>query len=444
MLFHRKSNLQAELDAPTFVFDAAVGIEPTYPAAEGGLLSVAERLVNSADDPRPRSFVTDKAYFVPLTSLRGIAAVLVVLFHAPMFGLAPYFERATMLPLKGYIWVDFFFMLSGFVIAHSYGQRFVAGVSRRDLTDYLTARFARVYPLHLAMLVAFLAIELARPAIFGDVYPATTSAGGLGPADFTMPSFFANLFLVQALPFHAHPSWNVPAWSISCEAAVYLVFPVLFLALARRDPSILWLAALLSAAALTMLYALSETPHSLDAGYNLIRCAAEFTIGLCLYRLYAGHRLPAILARDVVAWTVVALLILSLHLGLADPLIVVELALLLLVAVVNRGRLRAALETRVPEFLGRISYSIYMVHFPVLFVAALAARALGGQDALLRQSPAVRVVLFILALAVIVALSTLTYHAIEAPCRKAIMARRRRRHARPEGDATRLVSADAE
>jgi peptidoglycan/LPS O-acetylase OafA/YrhL len=406
-------------------------------------LSVVERPSSSAVDLAPETIVAEKVYFVPLTSLRGIAAVLVVLFHAQIFGLAPYFASATLLPVKGYIWVDFFFMLSGFVIAHSYGQRFVSGLSRRDLADYLTARFARIYPLHLVMLVAFLAIQLARSTIFGDVYPLANREGGFGPADFTMPSFFGNLFLVQALPFYADPSWNAPAWSISCEAAVYFVFPVLYLALARAGRTMLWLAGLLSAATLTVLYGIAQ-PHSLDADYNILRCAAEFTIGLCLYQLYAGRRLPEFLAQDAIAWTVVALLILSLHLGLADLLLVPELALLLLVAVANRGTLRAALEARVPEFLGRISYSIYMVHFPVFFVAALAARALGGPDALLGQSPAVRMVFFAAALVVVIALSTLTYHAIEVPCRKAIMARRRRRLADPGGDAAFLVAADAE
>jgi peptidoglycan/LPS O-acetylase OafA/YrhL len=407
-------------------------------------LSVAKHLLDPASESRLQSIAADKAYFVPLTSLRGIAAVLVVLFHAQIFGLAPYFASATMLPVKGYIWVDFFFMLSGFVIAHAYGQRFASGISRRDLGDYLTARFARIYPLHFAMLMVFLAIELARPSVFGDFYPVANRAGGFGPIDFMTPSFFGHLFLVQALPFHAHTSWNAPAWSISCEAAVYFAFPVLFLALARRGRSMLWLAMLVAAATLTVVYVLAE-PHSLDAGYNILRCAAEFTIGLCLQRLYAGHGLPAILTRDVVAWPVVGVLVLSLHLGLSDLLLVAELALLLLVAVANRGRLRAALETRVPEFLGRISYSIYMVHFPIFFVAALAARALGGPDALMRQSAAVRGVLFLFALAFVIALATLTYRAIEVPCRKAIMARRGLgRRAPLECGAALLLPADAE
>jgi peptidoglycan/LPS O-acetylase OafA/YrhL len=416
---------------------------PTLPPPRVIFLSVADRLLNHTVTSEQRSNVTGKTYFVPLTSLRGIAAVLVVLFHAQIFGLAPYFASATMLPVKGYLWVDFFFMLSGFVIAHSYGQRFVAGVSWRDLGDYLTARFARIYPLHLVMLVAFLAIELARPAIFGDVYPAANRAGGFGPVDFTTPSFFGHLFLVQAWPLHAHTSWNAPAWSISCEAAVYFVFPVLFLALARRARSALYLAGLLALATLGVLYGIAQ-PHSLDAGYNIVRCAAEFTIGVCLYRLYAEHHLSAFLARDVVAWTVAALLLLSLHLGLPDLLVVAELALMLLVAVVNRGFFAAALETRLPEFLGRISYSIYMVHFPVFFVAALAARAVGGPQALLGQSPAVRVVFFGAALAAVIALSTLTYNAIEVPCRKAIMARHRRRLAPPNGGGGLVLSADTD
>lgn len=277
------------------------------------------------------------------------------------------------------------------------------------------------------MLVVFLAIELARRAVLGNVYPAASGHHfAFGPAIFTTPSFFNNLFLVQGLPFHPPVTWNVPAWSISCEAAVYLIFPASFLALVRYGRNMLWLAAFLAATTLTVLYYCSE-PHSLnsEAGYNVVRCAGEFTVGLCLYRLYSGHSLPIILARDNVAWPVVALLILSLHFGLPDLLLVAELALLLLVAVMNRGLVRAALEMRIPEFLGRISYSVYMVHWPVFFLVALAARVFGGPDALLRQSAAVRGVLFIFACMAVIACSTLTYCAIEVPCRKVIMAWRK-------------------
>jgi peptidoglycan/LPS O-acetylase OafA/YrhL len=423
--------------------DAASGGDADSSWPKVIVLSIVEWPPSPAPGAARRSLVSGKTYFVPLTSLRGIAAVLVVLFHAQIFGLAPYFASATMLPVKGYLWVDFFFMLSGFVIAHSYGQQFVAGISRRDLADYLTARFARIYPLHLVMLAAFLGIELARSAIFGNVYPEAHRVGGFGPIDFTTPDFFGQLFLVQAWPFHAHTSWNAPAWSISCETAAYFMFPVLFLALARRGRKLVWLAGLLALATLAALYGLAR-PHSLDAGYNIIRCGAEFTIGVCLQRLYAERHAAAFLARDAAAFSVAALLILSLHLGLPDLLVVAEFALLLLVAVLNRGAFSAALETRIPEFFGRISYSIYMVHFPVFFVIALAARALGGPEALIGQSPAMRVVLFVPAFALVIGLSTLTYHAIEVPCRKAIMARRRRRVALPDTGGGLLLPADAE
>jgi peptidoglycan/LPS O-acetylase OafA/YrhL len=346
-----------------------------------------------------------------------------------------------MLPMKGYLWVDFFFMLSGFVIAHSYGQRFVAGITRRDLMDYLTARFARIYPLHLATLLVFLVIMAARPTIFGDIYPEANRAGGFGPIDFTTPNILGHLFLVQAWPLHAHTSWNAPAWSISCEVAAYFIFPILFLALARRGLGMLWAAGAVAVATLALLYALSQ-PHSLDAGYNVIRCGAEFTIGLCLNRLYAGNHLPRLLARDIVAWSLAAALVLSLHLGLPDLLVVAEMALLLPIAVANGGRFAAALGTRAPVFLGKISYSIYMVHFPVFFVTALAARAIAGPEALLGRSPALRVAFFVAALAVVIALSTLTYRFIEVPARKAIMARRKRRLARLQGGGALALSGD--
>src|SRR5437879_1722827 len=127
------------------------------PRPAGWLTGGAMRGLGSAPDrscgaERPIPAGPGDNTFPGLTALRGIAAILVVLFHAPNWGFSAYFVSVTQFAARGYIWVDLFFMLSGFVMAHAYGGRFIAK-SRGAWRAYLTARVARVYPLHLLILL---------------------------------------------------------------------------------------------------------------------------------------------------------------------------------------------------------------------------------------------------------------------------------------------------
>ena len=95
----------------------------------------------------------DKPEIRALTGVRGMAACLVAIYHfSPTKDMAPG-------PLhnsvgRGYLWVDLFFVLSGFVIALNYGHLFASGFSRTAFATFLTRRVARIYPLYLAVLVA--------------------------------------------------------------------------------------------------------------------------------------------------------------------------------------------------------------------------------------------------------------------------------------------------
>lgn len=96
-----------------------------------------------------------KRYFGELESLRGIAALMVVLYHVEWSNpLTPHtFFR------NGYLMVDFFFVLSGFVICYNYGQKIYNG---KDVVRFMFLRFGRLYPLHLFYLIIFLGIEVAK------------------------------------------------------------------------------------------------------------------------------------------------------------------------------------------------------------------------------------------------------------------------------------------
>jgi peptidoglycan/LPS O-acetylase OafA/YrhL len=94
-----------------------------------------------------------RPYLTTLTPLRGIAALVVVVFHSnlmlmPFMPISkPHFITA------GWLWVDFFFVLSGFIISYVYGENFKGSVSAASYWKYIKSRFARVYPLHFVTMI---------------------------------------------------------------------------------------------------------------------------------------------------------------------------------------------------------------------------------------------------------------------------------------------------
>src|SRR5579863_5191282 len=173
--------------------------------------TIAARRETPHDVPAPKV-----EFFVPLESLRGMAALIVVVYHAVW--LNP-LTQSTFFS-NGALMVDFFFVLSGFVICHSYGDRLS---DLRDFGRFLWLRLGRLYPLHIAFLMVFVFIE-------GVKYFAQLHYGIIAdkPA-FTVNdtgAFVANVFLLQALSFTAPLTFNYPSWSISVEVYAYVVFGI--------------------------------------------------------------------------------------------------------------------------------------------------------------------------------------------------------------------------
>src|SRR6478609_4625992 len=130
-----------------------------------------------------------------LTSLRGVAAMAVLLFHLRHeFGPAIDPDRFTHFLERSYLFVDFFFVLSGFVIALSYGHIFSRAIAKRDYGNFLVKRLARIYPLHIVMLFGFVLSEVAKYAIATNANPPFSLN--------TIPALIANIFLVQSWGFY--------------------------------------------------------------------------------------------------------------------------------------------------------------------------------------------------------------------------------------------------
>jgi peptidoglycan/LPS O-acetylase OafA/YrhL len=223
-------------------------------------------------DPRYRS----------LDGLRGVAAVGVVLYHVDWVN----HLSGTQFVRNGFLFVDLFFILSGFLLASVYRTRLS---SSAELRSFLLLRFFRIYPLHLAILAAFVAIELGKLSLmqYGLAAPSGTAFGG-GRSLEALPY---NALLLQGAGFVNRFTWNVPSWSISSEAVAYLVFGVVSVSMSFRAK---WLSccvvtALAAYAALIVQHGTLDVNPSL----GLVRCLSGFCIGAALSRLPASQRAAA-------------------------------------------------------------------------------------------------------------------------------------------------------
>lgn len=227
-------------------------------------------------------------YIKSYTSLRGIAAWWVVFYHfREALPLAPDGWLYALIDL-GYISVDFFFVLSGFVIYLNY-SRMLSPLSAAAMKAFLVKRLARVYPLYFVVTLAYLSIPLAYQ-LTEKVLP--------GADRFTLPYFWATLAMVQNWGGFDMLAWNIPAWSISTEFAAYLLFPAIVIFLLRSSPAMLGCFAiiLVCAAVLAGIYAASGAQNiGADVpGLGLYRCVAEFTMGMLVGRLHEAspHHQP--------------------------------------------------------------------------------------------------------------------------------------------------------
>jgi peptidoglycan/LPS O-acetylase OafA/YrhL len=294
-----------------------------------------------------------------LTAIRGIAALGIVLFH--MQFLLPDFEPGT-----GYLFVDLFFLLSGFIMSHVHGDDFRHSW-RRPYARFLALRIVRIYPLYIFVLALYLGLETAKLGAVTS-HPAFSIN--------TLASFWRSLFMVQSWHLDTMVRWNVPGWSISSEWAAYLLTPALFSAVLYSSAR----AALPFVAACGVLLWWLYAAHgwlNLTYDFGAVRCVAEYSIGIALYRIYRTvDRNNASLGRQI-AWVLPAALILSLANVIAagnDLLTVALFAVDILGLALVSGRTARLFSSAPAMFLGRISYSLYMVQFLLIQMSGMVMR----------------------------------------------------------------------
>ncbi len=347
-----------------------------------------------------------------LDGLRGLLALYVAAFHLS----APLVKAGSALaPLAAWLhgaWfaVDVFFVMSGFVLMHVYGETLRSG-DRGATWRFFVARVARLVPVNLAALLAMLLILLL--IVHGDAL--LLNAGGR----YGWRTAVASALLLQS-PWTSHRSWDYPSWSVSAEFHVYLLFPVLVAVIARLRAPAAAVLALLCALATLGLY-LSAAPQAdlerfpTNGPIVLLRALPLYIAGMACYSL----RDMRVLAHDGVALALLLALIALLSVPSATPYAVLCAPLLVLVAL-RAPIVRVALSSRLAVALGTISYSLYMTH--ALVETFLIGGILhGAQSALeldVTHSAALGSVVLTAGLGASLWLAYATWRHVEAPARR--------------------------
>ncbi|ABA24433.1 Acyltransferase 3 [Trichormus variabilis ATCC 29413] len=315
----------------------------------------------------------DVKHIKPLTSIRGIAALSVVILHFSYYALPKtgvILSSHSAFFYNSYLWVDFFFILSGFIMTHVYINHFSSGVNLHKYCSYLFSRFARIYPLHIFILILFIGLEIIK-IFLPNAEPFTEK--------FNLTALFANIFMLQAFALNCPPLfwcntyWNEPAWSISVEFIIYFIFPSLLIKLLnnqQKDDLLIYFFSL------TLLFLVTLTRGNLDSIIgipSIARCGLECIIGIITYKVYRKGNYQKYWNNNLL--TIVSLLWIFLIMNfnwddsrlirsIHDWIVLPGFSLLILSLSVNKNNVMTKfLKSSFIVYLGTISYSIYMIHW---------------------------------------------------------------------------------
>jgi peptidoglycan/LPS O-acetylase OafA/YrhL len=314
-----------------------------------------------------------KRHIHALTGVRGIASFWVLLHHTPNLHREVEFHIPYVGNLfdKGWLGVDLFFVLSGFVISYVYGAK-MRTFSWPAALRFWKLRVARIYPAHVVATLAFAPVYLGAHFAFGYVSPNDA---------FSVTKLLHALTLTNGWGIPNATGWNMPSWSVSSEWAAYLAFP-LIVPLTGRNRSLALntggIVAIIAAMLGLAFWQNGGTSYTLQWEWTLLRIASEFLIGCLIYDMF--RELSGRDERPIYDWiaggSLMAIAGLSLW-GLPsiyDFVLILLFATLVLSLALSNGPIARWFGGRALVYLGEISYSIYLIHTVILLVMGQALK----------------------------------------------------------------------
>lgn len=301
-------------------------------------------------DTRARSEV--QYHFTDLDGVRGVLAVTVMCFH---FGLNSILDKIT--GISDANWggcVDFFFVLSGFVICKSISRKAVS------LRYFVLKRFWRLFPLHLIILALFSAVLFSEQISFGSL----------------------TLTLTAIAPLVQQPIANFPAWSMGYEFYI----PILFVALigkCRISLPVVYVCAGLFfvSSAIASQQLLSNDDRLLGGYLDSVRAVSGLGLGFAAWKLFEATGGGTFSRKNNVIFLLIVSMFFVLVIASAEVSgLGVLLPLLNVSAMFVGASAKTLFSSRPLQWLGRLSFGIYMVHVPILycFVAVFGSSSLDG------------------------------------------------------------------
>jgi len=305
-------------------------------------------------------------YFAALDGFRGLLALFVAIYHATWFSYLNYRSFIN----EGFVIIDLFFAFSGFLMFTLYHGKIT---DKASCLNFMQRRFARLYPIHLFMLMAFLGLAvlrvLAHKAGFaehgaGEILPFTAGAvEGWG-------SLFSNLTLTHSMGLHDHLTFNFPSWTISVEFFAYFIFMAMMVWVPPRKTWHFGLIALLVA---SLYMGLSRVKPNMDITYDLgfFRCLGGFFTGVIAAWLYgrlkakrAENKAPNLIKSTCIEVAVITLSVLFVLYckGKLQFLVAPVMLCFIMVFAFDGGLISRFMSKPIFRYLAKISYSVYMVH----------------------------------------------------------------------------------
>lgn len=315
--------------------------------------------------------------FIVLDSFRGLCALCVVLFHLHV----PYSLIEWTFFRNSHLFVEFFFVLSGFVLFHTYNK-----LSRfDDFKQFIVKRIFRLYPLHVFMLAIFILFEFGKAfaEIKGFNFNGHAFSGSNSPHE-----IIPNLLLLQSWLNNADAlSFNGPSWSISAEMYVYVLF-ALIIVLSRKFSIYVF-------AAITAFACFNLMTESDLFKMTALRVGLCFFLGTLTYRVYKKIEHYRFKKNTLTLLEGVVLLgvfiILSTNIKYQGVIASIWFSIVIVIFSFEGGLISSFLKNKYFMVLGKLSYSIYMVHFGVIFLlislALVVSRLTAGNFAPMLKEP---------------------------------------------------------
>lgn len=289
-----------------------------------------------------------------IESLRGFAALVVAIYHFP---------STSFLYLKyGYLGVNFFFVLSGFIITYVYFSKIN---SIKDLYLFQKKRFFRVYPVHFLMIFVVLLIQILK--YFVIEYTELPYGGKAFGDWYTLKDFILNIFLLQSIFDYGYwLSWNGVAWSISTEFYTYIIFG--FILLFSKNNKIILFIILLG-----YLISYFVFNDQLDSLFNAVflQCIFSFFCGSITFLIYLII-IKKIRLNDIFFLIILLSILVYTKIFFVNKIpnlnIIFSILILSVLILEEKSTILKILNYKYFVLLGTVSYSFYMIHQAFLYL----------------------------------------------------------------------------